>query len=140
MAATLEAIRDAMAVLLKTIPGVQASAKILANPTLPTIYVLPGETTFDTAMNRGLDSQGVLVQALVGVPSDIGAQITLDRFLDVDGAHSVKAILEAARPGPVTLGGLVNDLAVVSCTGYRQIPRPDGTAYLGAEWTVQVWN
>ena len=52
----------------------------------------------------------------------------------------MKAILEAARPGPVTLGGLVNDLAVVSCTGYRQYPRPDGSAYLGAEWTVQVWN
>ena len=74
MAATLEDIRDAMATLLKTIPGVQASAKILANPTPPTIYVLPGETTYDTAMNRGLDGQGVLVQALVGVASDIGAQ------------------------------------------------------------------
>ena len=140
MAAALEAIRDAMAVLLKTIPGVQASAKILANPTPPTIYVLPGETIFDTAMNRGLDSQGVLVQALVGIASDIGAPTTLDRFLDTDGSSSVKAILEAARPGPVTLGGLVNDLAVVSCTGYRQYPRPDGSAYLGAEWTVQVWN
>jgi len=140
MAATWEHIREEMAGLLGTIPNVQASAKILANPTPPTLWVLPGEITYDMTMNRGQDDQGILVQAIVGTSTDQGAQLTLDRFLAPDGIYSVKAVLESERPGPVTLGGLVEDLAVVSCTGYRQYPRPDGTAYLGAEWTVQVWN
>ena len=140
MAATWEAIREEMAGLLGTIPNVQASAKILANPTPPTLWVLPGEIAYDMAMNRGQDNQGILVQAIVGTSTDQGAQVTLDRFLAPDGIYSAKAVLESERPGPVTLGGLVEDLAVVSCTGYRQYPRPDGTAYLGAEWTVQVWN
>ena len=140
MAASLEAIREAIAALLQGIPGVQASARILANPTPPTIWVLPGEIQYDQAMNRGLDDQAVLVQALVGVSTDIGAQITLDKFLAPTGESSVKAVLEDERPGPVTLGGLVQDAAVVSCTGYRQYPRADGSVLLGAEWTVQVWN
>jgi hypothetical protein len=140
VAATWEAIRAAMAELLRTIPNVQASATILANPTPPTLWVLPGETVYDQAMNRGQDNQGIMVQAIVGTATDQGAQLTLDRFLAPDGIYSVKAVLESERPGPVTLDGLVEDLAVVSCTGYRQYPRPDGSAYLGAEWTVQVWN
>lgn len=140
MAATLRQIREAMATLLQGIPGVQASSHILANPTPPTIWVLPGEITYDQTMGRGHDAQTVQVQALVGMASDIGADETLERFLAADGATSVKAVLEDERPGPVTLGGLIQDLAVVNCTGYRQYPRADGSVLLGAEWTVQVWN
>lgn len=140
MAATWQEIREEMAERLKTIPNVQASATILTNPTPPTVWVVPGEIVYDQAMVRGHDNQQLLVLAIVGVATDQGAQLTLDRFLAPDGIYSVKAVLESERPGPVTLGGLVEDLAVVSCTGYRQYPRPDGSAYLGAEWTVQVWN
>jgi len=37
-----------------------------------------------------------------------------------------------------TLGGLVADLRVTACSGYRTFPGPDGNPLLGATWTVTV--
>lgn len=133
--ATITAIREAIASQLATIEGVQTHAYLLANPTPPTLMVFPAEVEYDAAMGRGLDRMSFTVQAHVGAQTDRGAQEKLDAMLAPSGATgSVKAAVEASR----TLGGVVSDCRVASCTGYRMYQSPSGTAVLGAEWTLEV--
>lgn len=133
---TLADVREGLRANLSSIPGAQVSAYVLSNPTLPTIWVRPAAevVTYHRAMGNGVENWTLLVQAYVGVPSDIGAQKKLDEFLASAGASSVKAAIESDK----TLGGSANDLAVQNCSGYLEYARPDGTTALGAEWTVLV--
>lgn len=134
MAVTLTQIREGLAANLAAIDGCQVSAYMLSNPTPPTVHVYPGDIDYDLAMHRGLDKWTLTVQAFVGMVSDQGAQVKLDAFLAPSGATSVKAAVESDK----TLGGLVSDLQVVSCSGYRVYARESGGPVLGAEWTVEV--
>lgn len=132
--ASITAIREALAVALDGLDGTQVSGYMLANPTPPSIHVVPDEITYDSAMGRGLDTVALKIQAYVGFTSDIGAQKRLDVWLAPSGSESVKALVENDR----TLGGVVQDARVVDCTGYRLYSSPDGRVVLGAEWTVSV--
>lgn len=132
--ASLTEIREALAENLRTIPSLDVSAYMKANPTPPSAHIFPDEIDFDQAMGGGCDDWFLLVQVFVGVVSDIGAQKRLDPMLAPAGETSVKEAIEA----DASLGGLVDDLQVVSCTGYRTYPRPTGDAVLGAEWRVHV--
>lgn len=130
----METIRGELAENLASITGWQVSAYMLANPTPPCGYVVPGEVTYDEAMGRGHDLLTMRVVVLAGATSDIGGQRKLDEFLAPDGASSVKAALEASR----TLDGTVSDLRVVSATGYRSYSLAGGGVAVGCEWTVQI--
>lgn len=134
-APTLTQIREGIAANLATLQGCQVSAYMLANPTPPTVHVYPGDIEYDLAMGRGLDKWTLTVQAFVGTVSDQGSQVKLDAFLAPSGALSVKSAVESDQ----TLGGLVSDLQVVSCSGYRVYARESGhPPVLGAEWSVEV--
>jgi hypothetical protein len=134
MSVTVAQIREGLAANLAGIAGVQVSAYMLANPTPPTIHVYPGQIEYDGAMIRGVDRWTMIVQAFVGLVSDIGAQVKLDTFIAPSGAGSVKAGLEADR----TLGGLVQSLRVTECSGERVYVREGAGPVLGAEWQVQI--
>lgn len=137
----MKQIRAGIAANLDAIPNVQASAYMLANPLPPSVWVVPDETDYDEAMQRGLDCVKITVQAFAGLVADQGAQALLDEMLDPAGATSVKAAIEADR----TLGGVVDDLRVVRHTGYQVFQRPNlgsGTStgqLVGAEWSVDVY-
>jgi hypothetical protein len=130
--------------VLNQATGIQVLPYLIANPTPPTVLLFPvasENTRYDLAMGRGLDQWDFAVQAFVGATTDIGAQATLDKFIASSGPLSIKAALEK-KDGPngeVTLGGLVSDVNVTTCTGYRIYLREGGGAVLGAEWTVEVW-
>jgi hypothetical protein len=132
--ASLTAIREALAVNLAVIDGVQVNAYLLSNVTPPVIEVQPGETQYDLAMARGLDRWTLIVRAMVSASTDVGSQRFLDKLLESSGALSVKAAIEADR----TLGGACSDVSVTSCTGYRSISREGSGPLLGAEWTVEI--
>lgn len=107
----------------------------LSEPTPPTIQVMgPDEIAYDVAMQRGGDSIMMVVHAFVAYGMDQGAQIKLDRLLSSSGDSSVKGAVES----DTTLGGEVDDLRVVSSSGYQMYPRSDNRVVLGAEWTVQI--
>lgn len=133
--ASLTDIRVALAASLGTaISGLQASAYMLANPTTPHAHVLPGEVEYDKTLQRGLDELFLTVQLIVGTPSDMGAQMVLDEFLD-DGPRSVKTAIEADP----TLNGACSDLHVQGASGYRVYTFGEGRPpALGAEWRVRV--
>lgn len=132
--ASLADVREALVSNLSTITGVQWSAYMLANPTLPYGEIVPAETEFDLAMDRGLDRYVLTVRVFVGQMSDIGAQKNLDEFLAGSGARSVKAAVEAAPD----LGGACDDLRVTGVSGYRQFVFEGKPPALGAEWRVEV--
>lgn len=132
----MKQIREGLAGRLGTIAGWQVSAWMLSSPTPPCMYVVPGETSYDLAMQRGLDGQEMRIVALAGLSSEIGAQLKLDELLAKSGATSLKAAVEGDR----TLAGVVSDLLVTGASGYRTYAQPGGQAYLGCEWAVTVYD
>jgi hypothetical protein len=144
--ADLTAIREALAESLReSLPAgqVQVSAYLLSNPSPPSVMIFPGETDWHQAMQDGLEKRELIVRALVGTPTEEGAQRRLDEFLSSDGEFSLKAAIEKVEPGDqtVTLGGLVDDVEVVKTRGYQIYKTsPEKPPQLGAEWHVDVWG
>jgi hypothetical protein len=138
VAASLTAIRAGLAANLSGIAGVEnVSPYVLSNPTPPVIWVRPAPDeliTYHGAMRNGLELWHLVVEAYVGVGSDVGAQMLLDTLVESTGASSVKAALEADK----TLGGAAADLKVDDAHGYAEYARPDGPSLLGCRWNVLV--
>lgn len=136
MPASLTDIRTALAAQLKTVDrDWQVSPYILANPTPPCAQVLPDEMDYHQAMQNGAETWSFVVQVIVALGTDEGAQRKLDELLESSGALSVKAALEADED----LGGLVSSVTVTRTTGYRTYNLgPTQQEALGAEWTVSV--
>jgi hypothetical protein len=133
---SLEAIRAGLKDNLER-DGVLVSPYVLSNPTLPVIWIRPSPTEgieYHQAMGNGVENWTMLVQAYVGIPTDIAAQKTLDEMISSTGTNSVKAAIESDK----TLGGAAHDLIVKKCSGYLEYQRTDGSVALGAEWEVLV--
>lgn len=138
----IDELREGLAVNLSTIANTQVSAWLLGNPTPPYIEIDLGwrhdgtvGIDYDRTFQRGLDSLTFTVRALVGAASDIGAQKRLMRFIAPTGSESVKAAVES----DVTLGGVADDLRVVSFIGPFTFPRDGGAPLYGGDWRVEVW-
>lgn len=115
--------------------GFQVSPYLLANPTPPSIQVMPGEVTYDRAMHRGLDYVEIVVQAYVALSTDLGGQQKLDQLIAPTGAYSIKTLIESDR----TLGDVVDDLHVTKCSGYQTALSIEGRGpFLLCEWTLNV--
>lgn len=138
----LPAVRQAMADLLTdNLGGVQVSPYMIANPTPPAAHLFPAPVDYDQAFARGMDQWTFTLQVYVAEMAGLsrGAQERLDDFISTDSTHSVKRALElTADGGPQTLGGLIDDLRVVSCDGYRRYAREGMGPLFGSEWTIDV--
>lgn len=132
--ASLREVRDGIAMTLLALDGIDVSPRMTSNPTLPAIQVFPDAVDYHQAMADGFTGWQMIVQVLVGLVDGAGAQDLLDELIEPTGTRSIKAILES-NP---RLGGVVDDLIVMDCTGYRVYPRPQGEPVLGAEWHVRV--
>lgn len=132
--ATLADIREALRAQLDTIPGLQASAYQLGNPTPPAAEITVGPTEYDLALGRGLDRVTLLARVYVAPTTDVGGQKLLDRLLAPTGAESVKTVLETDP----TLGGIVDDVHVLRHGGYMTFVQDGRAAYLGTEFTVEI--
>lgn len=130
-------LRAGLAANLDALDGLQvpAGGYVLAQPTTPSVEIVPAPVEYDKAGSRGTDQWTFYVRVLVGTPSDVGGQKKLDKFMEPTGATSVKAALES----DTTLGGAALDLWVGKCSGYRVYQREGAPAVLGAEWTVTVY-
>ncbi len=140
--ADLASIRQALADQLAAVTGTQVSAYMLTNPTPPAIHVFPGGDAGDFEYHQasfgGAELWPFTIQAVApGASGDIGGQKILDSYIESTGAQSVKAGLEG---GDKTLGGLIQDLIVVSCTPY-QVFVFDGQRQpcIGSTWRVNVF-
>jgi len=127
-----QAIADA---ITAGITDIQVNPYMLSAPVPPAIDIYPDETEYDLAMGRGLDKWRFIVRAVVGHTADLGSQANLDLMLAPAGARSIKQLVEVDR----TLGGLVEDSVVLSCTGYRVYLPHSVSPLLGCEWTVELY-
>lgn len=132
----LTEIRPAIAAAFSSLDDVQVSGYLVAQPTMPTIQVLPGSTDYDQAFRRGLDRRMFTVQAFVAVSEGEQSQKVLDELMAPTGARSVKTLLEADR----TFGGTVSGSRVISDSGYAVQVHPSGVWVLLCEWTLEVWT
>lgn len=134
-APTINQIREALATRLEAIAGTQVSAYLLGNPTPPTLQVISGEITYDESCGSGAE-QGYQfkVQAMVGVPGDIGAQKRLGEYSDARGSKSVNATIAADK----TLGGVVDNAHVESASEEKIYELPGAPAVIGREWLIEV--
>lgn len=132
--ADITEIRVALAGSLEPIEQLQESPFLLSNPTPPCAEIVPAPIEYDKAFARGTDLIKLIVRVMVGINTDVGAQKLLDTFLASSGPKSIKAALETDE----SLGGLVDNVNVTACTGYRIFKREGGASLLGAEWTVEV--
>lgn len=136
----LQAIRQAVADALSVITTpsgspIQTSANILPSPTLPTAWSFPAEMDYHLASANGVALLHLTVQAFVSTAVDSGGQQFLDELIQQTGANSVKAALET----DTTLGGLVQNLIVKKCSGYKQYPVSTGVHRLGADWELDIY-
>ena len=116
------------------ITGFQVSAYVLANPTPPCIYVMPGETEYDIAMGNGADRLNFIIRIMVPANGDIAQQRMLDLMCASTGAQSVKAAVEADD----SLGGSVADCQVNSCSAPTLYVPDNGPPMFGADLALEV--
>ena len=88
----------------------------------------------------GLGPARMVLRVYVGAPDDAAAQKLLDQLLDPEENGSVPTFLYGTKDEPAdqTLGGLVKGLQIVGSSGWRIYRAGDGSARLGAEWTIQT--
>lgn len=133
--ASLSDIREGLAANLAALDGVQVSAYMLASPQAPSGHIVPDFIAYDSAMGRGHDDWRLKIQVFVSLAGgDRAAQVRLDSFIASSGSQSVKALVESDK----TLGGIAEDVRVVSCSGYQLFVFDGRPPLMGAEWLVDV--
>lgn len=123
---------------------IQVGAKMIGNPTPPTVDVYPGDPTRDdTTLAGGFagtdadagDAIWINVRARVSMADTDAGQDILDEFGSPDSDLS---IVQALYDDP-TLGGIAADVDFVAMGGYELVPRIDGSGPdLGVVWRFAV--
>ena len=139
----LTAVREALAANIENALGsaVNVSGYLRSGMLPPSVQIFPAPIEYDAAFSRGSDDWTFTVQMQVGDSTDIGQQQLLDKYLSTTGPLSMKAAIEQEDDeGKVTLGGLVDDLRVTRCDGYRRYQTEGEGIKLGCEWSVEVYG
>lgn len=105
-------VRTNLKTRLATISGLKTYDHIPDSVNVPAAIVGQLDMTFDSAMNRGLDTANCTVLLIVGRMSESAGQAKLDGYLAGSGSTSIKAAIEA----DVTLSGAVKTLRVTAAT------------------------
>lgn len=135
MAATMKQIREGLATALDTVPDMQASAYMLAEPVLPSAYVMPLQLNYHQAMgtvSAALSEQVFAVRVLVAAGTDQGGQLALDELVS-------SGVIPAALEVDKTLGGVVQSLIVDGMTAYEAVVVGENTPAFRAEWSVRIF-
>lgn len=128
-------IRNGLATNLKTVSvSRQVSAYPLTAPTPPSLIVMGFDKLERSAFGKGSFSVPFLVQGLAGLATNESAHIVLDKWLSPLGAVNVWTAIESDK----SLGGKVDDVAVIECDGYQLVTVAPGVEYLGSTWHIQI--
>lgn len=140
-------IMDAMATQMENvlcgtanplIEQLQVVSTMMVNPSPPSIDVYPAED-FAPQIGYGIGNRELrfVVRARVHTADPEAGQELLLSMMDPREDTSVEGALLASP----TLGGVVEDLAIVEQSGFGLFPYPqdpEGGSLIGATWTVQV--
>ncbi len=92
---TLTQVAEALAARARTIPGMNARPYVSGSGEWPGAFVQPVTVDYEALSNDDEDFRLELV-VMVGAMTD-QAQLKLFKYIDVAGAHSVPALIQADR-------------------------------------------
>jgi hypothetical protein len=120
------------------ITDAQCTGYVLASPTSPffDIELAADGMEYDQSAGNGIQKISLTIRGCI-VGFDLAQQKKLDEWTAPDGTRSLKQILEADG----VLEEIPGQIHVGKASGYRltQIAGSN-TAYLGAEWAVEVFT
>lgn len=131
MAASISALRTALATNLGSITGLRTSAEIPDNPSPPIAIVVLDSIDYDQAFKQGLTIYNFTIQVIVGRASEREAQRRLDSYSQTDG---IKSAVESDK----SLGGNAYDVRVIGLSAIGSLQLNDQT-YIAADFTVAVY-
>lgn len=132
--ADLEAVRQAMADALNTLPEMRAWPQVPDQLQSPAAVIEPDEVDWSTAMQRGHDKWTMLVRILVGIANSRAAQIERDKHFG--GVKDVKDALESHVP--LKDGTVAHDVFVSRARKFDTWTFGE-SVYLGVEIVVDVY-
>lgn len=132
MAATLSEIRTALAVTLRTVPGLHGYAHAPDDPATPCAFPIPTGIEYET-MGRGFDRHMFDVVILASSSNDVAGQEALDAFIGA-GGRSIRNAIWADK----TLGAVVSDCVVNRMRDYGFDAPTDGQRFYRAVLEVTV--
>lgn len=126
-------IRAGLVAAVAGIEGLSARPYTKSIADVPVLMVGGPEIEYDKTFGRGHDDYTIPMIVLCSKVSDEDSQARLDSYLDPFGDSSIKTAIEADS----TLGGVVEDLRVVSTTDYG-MHEVGGVEYLAGVVVVHV--
>lgn len=132
----IRSIKQGIAKAAAAVDGLNTYAFCPDSITEPCLYA--GEVDVAYHETYGGDAQAVVtVYLLVSTAEDDDAQALLDRYLSVGNPESVIDAIEGTPGNPQTLGGVCDDLVIMTASGYRKYTV--GTdSYFGVKIPVRV--
>ena len=135
MPATISQVKDGLKARIETVSGLRAYDYQPDQVNPPFAWPTLDEIRFhQTGMSTGGVVMDFTITVVVTRQSERTAQEKLDAYSSWDGAQSVRAAIEADR----TLGGVCDDLIVVSAGNFTNIDAND-TLYLAMDFKVTVY-
>lgn len=137
MTTTIRQMREALATTLGTsISGVQVSPWLLSAFTPPSLQIKSGVLNYDSSFGAVAEKTYTFqILGMIGLATDIGAQILLSELSDAESDKSVWGAVAKDE----TLGGVVLNAQVVQASEehyYR--PAAERPEIIGREWTVDI--
>jgi len=135
MPATIREVKDGLKAAIQTVSGLRAFDYQPEQVNPPFAWPTLDEIRFhQTGMGSGGVVMDFTVTLVVQRTSERVAQDSLDQYMAWTGAKSLRAAIESDR----TLGGVCDDLIVVSAGNFTNIDAND-TLYLTVDFKVTVY-
>lgn len=135
MPATVSELRTGLSDAMSTLLGVRVYDNLPDAPVPPAAIVELQGVTYDSTFARGADEYRFGVVFISGRADDRTAQARIEAWIAGHGTGSVKTAIESDP----TLGGICGACRVTESTGLQALDRPDGTSFLGVEFTVTLF-
>lgn len=114
----LNAIRTGLADAIRTVPGLTVHPTLPASVNPPAVVIASGSplVSYQEAGSKGLAEVRLTAYVLVSRVDDARAAAALDGYLS-SGPGADRSVIDAIEAGDRTLGGLVDDVTVLSADG-----------------------
>ena len=144
----LSAIRQAIADLAETVPGVRGYAYrpdsfATSGSGLVAAMLINGEPYVDylQAMSGGLSQVRLIMQVRIPIVAEVDAQRQMDDLVSA-GLGEARSVIDAIKPTdlPQTLDGLIHDLKIPEVRiGSETDPETGKARYFGADFDIDVF-
>lgn len=135
MSATISDLRTGLADAMSTLLGVRIYDNLPDAPVPPAAIIELQGVTYDSTFARGSDEYRFGIVFISGRADDRSAQARIEAWIAGHGTGSVKAAIESDP----TLGGICGACRVTESSGLQALDRPDGTSFLGVEFTITLF-